>query len=705
MNKRIIGFGILGVVAVAVLLSTTMTSCLNPELKELNPCLVSGVVDQVNIDKVDSVDLMFIIDKSQSMIQEQTKIRDQFGRLISVLTSGDKDPKDGITEGINFMPAKSLHLAVVSSDLGLPVITAAGELPDASCKGFGDDGVFQNQPHSKIEGQTDPTVADLKCKGSYPSFLDYTAKGGDVAAITLDFQCIAGIGPYGCGFEQQLEAGLKALWPANPSAKVLEAYREFSGSDKPISFLAGQGHGDSAGHADFLRGTDYYLRNHPDQQGKYSLLAVVAVSDENDCSMGANGNMDILKKAPAGLTDEQKKNLNLRCYYDSLLPNPNRYPVERYAAGFKALRGRGKEYLTIFGAIVGVPTNLIRAEADLDIDKDTVISPEERDAYFHSILSDPSMQEQEDPNAKGYLQSACLLEKPAGEYDPTAPDGSAKAEKYVTDAQPGRRFVEVAHQFGVNGVVRSICEENFTGAIDQIIDAVSKQLGGVCLKRQLNRDADGLVSCDITWDMPSTETNCDHPDFAAYLQFPKPGERSRTDDGRPVCTVKQIPVVAPTQGIGAETGAFLKALKLDATGGVGWYYDDFSNTIAKDCKVQKQRIAFVLSTGAQPVQDPPAGVTVNLVCLKEMNALLTGGGSSGKKIGDQCDSEKDPCTQTGHICHPQSKVCVQTCNSTSQCPPAWVCDKRKGTIEGGTLNGVAVVGTGAPICVNPTCGS
>ena len=104
---------------------------------------VSNVTDKVNAGKVDSVDLMFIIDKSKSMIQEQSKIRDQYERLIKVLSSGDKN-SDGTPD---FQPVTSLHLAVVTSDLGLPVIAANDNLDPTTCNGNGDDGNFQNTPH------------------------------------------------------------------------------------------------------------------------------------------------------------------------------------------------------------------------------------------------------------------------------------------------------------------------------------------------------------------------------------------------------------------------------------------------------------------------------------------------------------------------------------------------------------------------------
>ena len=96
--------------AVALLLG----GCLDRKLKPLNPCLVSGVVAEIAVTNIDKVDLLFMVDNSGSMAQEQASLREQFPKLISVLASGDPGPGKE-----KFPPAKDLHLGVVSSDLGL----------------------------------------------------------------------------------------------------------------------------------------------------------------------------------------------------------------------------------------------------------------------------------------------------------------------------------------------------------------------------------------------------------------------------------------------------------------------------------------------------------------------------------------------------------------------------------------------------------
>jgi hypothetical protein len=433
--------------------------------------------------QVDSVDLLFVMDKSVWNRRNQKAVRDELGRLIQVLSSGDRDPSDGVVEKQDFTPAKSLHLAVVSSNLGLPMIAARDNIDARNCVGVGDDGKFLSVPHETIEGSRG---TPLGCEDSYPAFLNFTA-GDDVQSISTDFQCIAGIGPVGCGFEQQLEAGLKALWPAKRYKDLDNAFNQFGdGKVKaPVVFLGESetvgGNGDSTEQAGFLRGAPYYVPASSAEEAGMSVLAVVFVSEEDDCSIGALGNMDLLvssnsAKLPAFLKNPADKasKVNLRCFYDNELPEDQqyRYPVERYIAGFKSLRGVGAERLTVFGALVGVPVDAIKD--NLDSDGDGEVSDAEANSYFDSILNHPMMQQVEDPTSGGgkggYLRDACRTENP--DYDASAAENMPEAYPYLMSAEPGVRFVQVAAAFGKNGVVRSVCEEKFTKAMDQIIDAI-----------------------------------------------------------------------------------------------------------------------------------------------------------------------------------------------------------------------------------------
>src|SRR6185312_10193680 len=83
-----------------------MSGCLDRDLKVLNPCLVSGVSQKVQIRNVDKVDLLMMVDNSNSMGDEQASLKREFPSVIRVLTTGyryEGDPNP-------FPPVKDLHV-------------------------------------------------------------------------------------------------------------------------------------------------------------------------------------------------------------------------------------------------------------------------------------------------------------------------------------------------------------------------------------------------------------------------------------------------------------------------------------------------------------------------------------------------------------------------------------------------------------------
>jgi hypothetical protein len=368
---------------------------------------------------VGKADLLFVVDNSGSMRQEQESLRQQFPKIVRVLTRGDTDD-DGVQD---FPPARDLHLGVVSTDLGLVGI------PDIDkCQGLGDDGLLLHQPNLLVDG----------CQAGYPPFLSYTSGVDDPERSANDLACIATLGTDGCGFEQQLEAGLKALWPS---------------SDERITFL-GDHHGfGRLGHGD--RANAGFLRN--DAAAGLSLIVVILVTDEEDCS-----SEDTSHFTPAQYLVESDprimQDLNLRCFYNK----QNLHPVERYVNGLLALRP-GNEALVLFTALTGVPPDLVGPAARARVDFADAV---QRDAFYAGILDDPRMVERPDPmrtpEQGGNLVPSCE---------------SANGVAY-----PPRRIVEVVRGFRENGFVQSICEPDFGAPIDAILARIGERLRDPCLQ-------------------------------------------------------------------------------------------------------------------------------------------------------------------------------------------------------------------------------
>lgn len=646
------------------------TGCLDRELKPLNPCLVSGVVAEIAVTNIDKIDLLFMVDNSGSMREEQVSLRSQFPSLINVLTSGDKSsPPDGVQD---FPPAKDLHIGVVSSDLGL-----SGVLNIPDCDGLGDDGKLRNEAAGDVTGCSAATYM--------PRFLEYQEGVHDPAQLATDFQCIASLGTMGCGFEQQLESALKAVWP---------------GDDPRIAFLpdpAGFGTEGQAGPA-YTNGE--FIRNDPTVG--LSLIAIILVTDEEDCSSSDTRHFRPIDPTVPADDPLRRQGLNTRCFFEGQRAEPNSvYDVTRYINGFKALRQTedlDNSKLVIFGGIVGVPTRLVTPERMADVD---FAVKTQSDAFYDGILAADEMQEMVD-----------MRGTPEVDDDNLRPscDRGAMAKAY-----PPRRIVEVAKGFGSNGVIQSICQEDFGPAMQAIIDVIAKQLGAVCLPRSLVRNSDGLVGCNVVWEMPipntapaTTPVDCSLP----FLLEPDPGRES-SNMGRKVCKVAQLAVMGE--------GANKNHVPTDNGGTVyndGWYYDEFSHDVEIECTgVEKQRIAF--TTEAKP----PTGVKVKLECLNETQSLADNrtnlrAGVEQPAIGDPCEevtlrgnmvSGDEACVvlladgapDTSLFCHVQLNVCVLSCNGDADCPAAWVCDDRPASMMAASTDNA---GVGRAYCVNPTCG-
>jgi hypothetical protein len=426
----------------------------------------------VHSASVDEVDLLLLVDNSGSMTEEQQSLVTELPRLIAILSTGDRNG-DGLQD---FQPARSLHVGIVSSDMGTGSVSGI----ESCSAGFGDDGVMFNR------GST-----GTGCMPTYPSSVfDFMVGRDDAGAFATAVGCVASLGTDGCGFEQQLEAPLKAvsLTPqpdgSSPVAWTRPGYRP------PVFYGSTFGHG-GAGEPN-----DGFLR--PD-----SVLAILVVTDEEDCSANDPSIFD--------RTDPRYSSvdLNLRChtFVDA------QYPVQRYVDGFIGLRSTPD--LLVFAAIVGVPQDAVDAGLSYD-----------------QILALEEMTERIDPVLHNRLLPSC-----------TSPGGRGVA-------YPPRRIVQVARgleALGASTSVQSICNTAFTGAVDGIVEQLSESLLGACLSDALSVDAGGHVDCELYEVLaaiggPAEFQHCaDLPNADAYTFA---GEQIDVITGveirREVCRVRQV---------------------------------------------------------------------------------------------------------------------------------------------------------------------
>lgn len=94
----------------------------------------------VEIARAGRLDLLFVIDDSLSMAEEQAALADELPRLIRILTSGNADEDGDNLDPPDFDGVRVLQLGVVTTDVGTgghasPRATSRSSATTASCAG------------------------------------------------------------------------------------------------------------------------------------------------------------------------------------------------------------------------------------------------------------------------------------------------------------------------------------------------------------------------------------------------------------------------------------------------------------------------------------------------------------------------------------------------------------------------------------------
>ena len=132
--------------------------CIEREGRPVNPCTNVTIGQAIQVTNVDKVDLLFMVDNSNSMTEEQASLTSEFPRMINILASGDFDQDgdfagDGEAGDEDFRPVRDLNVGVITSDMGAGGFT----LPTCRAADFGDDGILRSQGRTDIPGAWRPT--------------------------------------------------------------------------------------------------------------------------------------------------------------------------------------------------------------------------------------------------------------------------------------------------------------------------------------------------------------------------------------------------------------------------------------------------------------------------------------------------------------------------------------------------------------------
>jgi hypothetical protein len=427
-------------------LIATVSSCTQRSLNALNPCTINGVVQNVPVNPQRALDLLIVIDDSQSMEQEQEKLALQVPRLVNLLLSGGEvDP----TAVGTFPAIESLHVGIITPDLGYstapPHNFVAGTDflppgPPTECDSTGKAGFmqvtgYQGEPRTECPANTPPDGT---------LYLNYET-GDDPMGLVDDVTCVTGQGTdgmWGCGYEQQLE-----------------------------SIVASNGNSANAGF-------------HRDG----ALLAIILITDEDDCSTTDPRVFDTDQRDSnpfqgpwLDATTKAQVKFNLRCWEhrDALRK------VEDYVSGIASLKSDPSQ--VVFAAITGIPEDdtLDRDQFNTDADRYTAILDDGRMAEVPNPPDDAAQNQA--------LRPTC-----------TASDGSGSAAPARRIVETLKGLAE--DNTGVGTVVESICAADYSPALNAIVDRIAAALRQLCLPRPLNRNSIDMVGCEVREVQPEGGT-------------------------------------------------------------------------------------------------------------------------------------------------------------------------------------------------------
>jgi hypothetical protein len=372
-----------------------------------------------------AVDLLVVVDNTDGMMGSQWILESKLFALVGSLMQ--PLPTSA------YAAIDDMHIAAITTNMGF---SANGEDMDEYwpgdivpvCQGFGDDGRFQEIGASSIELSNDTIPCD---ESGAQCPLDWTcAIGGDAgvdggpdaegvgvchtdgsttvncpipsddgtwfettpdapnADLAVQAACLALRGFDGCGWEQPFASTVRALTRED--------------------------------QADFVRDN--------------AVLAVIAVGDEDDCSMQDGQGMF----AEEEVADQSMTKVGLACgnHPENLFPASHFYDV------LTGLKPDPSD--VVYGAIVGVPW--------AGEDPEGATACEGFGNQLGDCLAQDAMQlvpEQTDGNG-WWFRAAC---ENSGTYKV---------------AWPGVRYVELASDFGANGYVYSICNEDWSPAFDAL---------------------------------------------------------------------------------------------------------------------------------------------------------------------------------------------------------------------------------------------
>jgi hypothetical protein len=287
--------------------SLVASACMERPVVSVEPHTSNLYIEPIRNEVIDKIDLLFMIDNSQSMGDKQKLLAEAVPQLVNRLvvprcvnTTGEVRMRATLTDTCpagfapEFRAVKDIHVAVITSSLG----AHGAPKPAGGCG---------PTPPGDDHAQLLPKVRTGTTLGSYngTGFLAWDPEQklvppGDADPVNLGRQfadMVKAAGEDGCGYEASLESWYRFLIDPEPPSSI-----SVDANDRSIPGLVDQ---------EVLAQRKAFLR--PD-----SLVAIVMLTDENDCSIRddeygfllASGNTNV---HPFRATSACAKDPNDRC--------------------------------------------------------------------------------------------------------------------------------------------------------------------------------------------------------------------------------------------------------------------------------------------------------------------------------------------------------------------------------------------------------
>jgi hypothetical protein len=458
-------------------LAAISLSCVSPPLSSPPPGTMQETRVRIVENAKNKVDVLFMVDNSNSMEAMAQELRNRFGQFFQVF----QDLADPSKTGGNPTYA-DLNIGVVTSDYG----AGATGAPGCTSSPGGDFGRLQ--AIGKFAPQTCQKPLQDKNTGGGTNYIHYNfdPKADPTTASNLPpgqnliqtFTCMATVGSQGCGFEHQLESVYAALHNNLPDNTG------FLRPDALLTVVFVTNEDDSSSPPD----TDIFDKNKVAMYGYESSYRQTRFGV--DCCPAGMRSCSEAQKVPTPYADSTGPLAGCEA-----APNPDgsgpgrEYDISRFITFFTKPASAG--------GIKVNPSDVILVGIDAPGDPVQVILSNPGTAGGQPYQQCGTLNETSNPPCVPVLQHSC--------------QNSANPVFFGDPAVRLNTVINAAHSHSIS----SICDADYTGALQGLAKLIAINLGKGCISSSLpDPNHPDCVVEDVTTNADGTTTRTQIPNCA-----------------------------------------------------------------------------------------------------------------------------------------------------------------------------------------------